>query len=199
MKLFQHKADQHLAEINNSSTNTKECAMKNLLLTLSVFSVLLLIGCQENSITDPILNESVQKGQTTGENVISGSIPLEGLLLVPGGFQSYFSIRGVINYTHELVLLDPIPPAPQYYINLDLSVSATLIDEEHNIFRISSQSEDIIYDSGDLTYILEKSFPVLGRNDGMVLVCRFLVTADGVGLDVKWLGFTNDISNNFND
>jgi hypothetical protein len=173
--------------------------MKQLLSSLVLFFVLFITGCQENSITDPILNESVQKGQTTGENVISGSIPLEGLLLVPGGFQSYFSIRGVINYTHELVLLDPIPPAPQYYINLDLSVSATLIDEQHNIFRISSQSEDVIYDSGDLTYILEKSFPVFGRNDGLVLVCRFLVTTDGVGLSAKWLGFNYDHRMNKNN
>ncbi|OGU64265.1 MAG: hypothetical protein A2W30_02350 [Ignavibacteria bacterium RBG_16_36_9] len=173
--------------------------MKNLLLTLSVFSVLLLIGCQENSITDPILTESVQKVQTTGENLISGSIPLEGLLVIHGGFQTYYSISGQIDYTHELVLLDPAPPAPQYYIDLNLSVIATLTDEGHNAFRISSQSEDNIYVSEDGIYILEKSFPVLGRNDGMVLVCRFLVTTDGIGLNSMWLDFTNDISNNFND
>ncbi|NTU70025.1 hypothetical protein HGB13_04385, partial [bacterium] len=50
----------------------------------------------------------------------------------------------------ELVLLDPIPPAPQYYINLNLSVRALLTDEGHNGFRISSRSENIVYDSGDL-------------------------------------------------
>jgi hypothetical protein len=172
--------------------------MKQLLSSLVLFFVLFITGCQENSITDPILNESVQKSQTTGENVISGSIPLEGLLLLPGWFQSYFSIRGQINYTHELVLLDPAPPAPQYYIDLDLSVRATLIDEGYNGFRISSQSEDIIYDSGDRTYILQKSFPVLGRHDGMVLVCRFIVTTDGIELNAKWLAFNDDhrINNN---
>jgi hypothetical protein len=166
--------------------------MKQLLSSLVLFFVLFITGCRENSITDPILTESVQKVQTTGEKVITGSIPLEGLLLVPGGFQSYYSIKGQINYTHELVLLDPAPPAPQYYINLNLSVRATLTDEGHNAFRISSQSEDIIYDSGDGICILEKSFPVLGRNDGMVLVCRILVTTDGIGLNAKWLAFSND-------
>ena len=166
--------------------------MKQFLSSLALFFVLLTTGCQENSITDPILTESVQKVQTTSEAFTSGVIPLEGLLLIPGGFQSYFSIRGEINYTHELVLLDPAPPAPQYYIDLNLSVRATLTDEGHNAFRISSQSEDIIYDSGDRTYILQKSFPVLGRNDGMVLVCRFLVTTDGIGLNAKWLAFNDD-------
>jgi hypothetical protein len=165
--------------------------MKQLLSTLVLFFVLFITGCQENSITEPILTESVQKGQTTGENVIFGSIPLDRLLLIPGGFQSYFSIRGEINYTHELVLLDPAPPAPQYYINLNLSVRALLTDEGHNAFRISSRSEDIVLDSGDRINVLEKSFPVLGRNDGMVLVCRFNVTTDGVELSSMWLGFNN--------
>jgi hypothetical protein len=170
--------------------------MKQLLSSLVLFFVLFITGCQENSITEPILNESVQKGQTTGENVISGSIPLEGLLLVPGGFQSYFSIRGQINYTHELVPLDPIPPAPQYYIDLNLSVSATLTDEAHNSFTISTTTEDNIYVSDDGIYMLQKSFPVLGRNDGLVLVCRFIVTTDGVVLNAKWLAFNDDHGTN---
>jgi len=166
--------------------------MKKLLSSLVVFSVLFVIGCQENTITDPISSESVQKVQTTGETFTSGVIPLEGLLVVPGGFQTYYSIEGQINFTHELVLLDPAPPAPQYYIDLDLSVQAILTDEGHNGFRISSQSEDIVYVSEDGIYILEKSFPVLGRTDGLVLVCRFLVTTDGIGLSSMWLAFNDD-------
>ena len=166
--------------------------MKQLLISLVVFTVLFVIGCQENSITDPVLIESINKTQTTSPNVIRGSIPLEGILVVHGGFQTYYDIEGQINYTHEFFLLDPVPPAPQYYINLNLSVRATLTDEGHNAFRISSRSEDIVYDSGDRTYILQKSFPVLGRNDGMVLVCRFLITTDSIELTAKWLAFNDD-------
>ena len=166
--------------------------MKQLLFSLVVFSVVFVIGCQENSITDPISIESITKDQTTVDPFTSGVTPVEGLLIVPGGFQSYYSIQGQINYTHELVLLDPIPPAPQYYINLNLSVRALLTDEGHNAFRISSQSEDIVYDSGDRINVLEKSFPILGRNDGMVLVCKFNVTTDGVELSSMWLRFNDD-------
>ena len=57
--------------------------MKKLLFSLVVFSGLLLIGCQENNITDPISSESIQKDQPTGGNVITGSIPLEGILAIP--------------------------------------------------------------------------------------------------------------------
>jgi hypothetical protein len=166
--------------------------MKQLLSSLVLFFVLFITGCQENSIiTDPVSTESIQKDQTTIDPFTSGVIPLEGLLVVPGGFQSYYSIRGQINYTHKLVLLDPAPPAPQYYIDLTLSVRATLTDEGNNAFRISSRSEDTLYDSGDGTNVLEKSFLVLGRNDGMVLVCRFLVTKDGIELTARWLAFVN--------
>ena len=164
--------------------------MKNLLLTLVTFSVLLLIGCQENSITDP--NQGAELQKTDDPSATTGTIPLEGLLMIPGGFQTYFSIEGQINYTHELVLLDPAPPAPQYYIDLNLTVRAVLTDEGYNTFTISSASEDNIYVSEDGIYILEKSFPVLDRNDGLTLVCRFLVTTDGIGLNAKWLAFNDD-------
>lgn len=166
--------------------------MKKLLISLVVFSVLFIIGCQENSITDPVSTESINKNQTTGETFTSGSIPLKGLLIVPGGFQSYYDIQGQINYTHQLVFLDPMPPAPQYYIDLDLSVRANLTDEGNNTFRNSSTSEDNIYVSDDGISLLEKFFPVLGRTDGMVLVCRFLVTTDGIGLHSMWLAFNDD-------
>lgn len=166
--------------------------MKKLLYSLVVFSVLFIIGCQENLITDPVSTESIKKDQTTVDPFTSGVIPLEGILVVPGGFQSYYDIQGQINYTHELFLLDPAPPAPQYYIDLDLSVRANLTDEGNNTFRISSTSEDNIYVSDDGISLLEKFFPVLGRTDGMVLVCRFLVTTDGIGLHSMWLAFNDD-------
>ena len=83
--------------------------MKQLLFSLVVFSILFVIGCQENSITDPVSAESIKKDQTTVDPFTSGVIPLEGVLVVPGGFQSYYDIQGQINYTHELVLLSPGP------------------------------------------------------------------------------------------
>jgi len=172
--------------------------MKKLLYSLVVFSALLIIGCRENSITDPVLTESINKNQTTGEIFTSGVIPLEGLLVIWGGFQTYYDIQGQINYTHELVLLDPAPPSPQYYIDLNLSVRANLTDESHKTFRISSTSEDNIYILQNGRYLLEKSFPVIGRNDGLTLVCSFIVTTGGVSLNAKWLAFGDQLEINKN-
>jgi len=168
--------------------------MKKLLFALVFSSVLLLIGCQESSITDPVSTELTNKVQDPEGNITRGTIPLEGLLAVPGGFNSYYAIEGEINYVHELIILDPIPPAPQYYVELSLNVRAVLTDvfsAGHNTFTIASSSNDIFYVSEEGIYILEKSYPLLGNNDGLVLVCRFLVTTDGVGLNAKWLAFAD--------
>ncbi len=171
--------------------------MKKLLFSLIVFSVLFVIGCQENSITEPISTESINKSQNQEGISSGGTIPLDGILVHHGGFNSYYSIEGNINYSHELVLFDPKPPSPQYNVHLNLSVDAILTDPDlpgRNSWTISSESEDVFYVSEDGIYILEKSFPVLDRNDGLALVCRFLVTTDGVGLNAKWLSSSNDLS-----
>jgi len=169
--------------------------MKNLFLTIVVFSVLLLIGCQENSITDPIQDEGLQK--TDDPSAHQGIIELEEMLVVPGAFQSYYSIEGQINYTHELVLVDPQPPAPQYYVALSLNVNADLRDPSSltdPLWGITGRSEDIIYVSEEGIYLLEKYYTVQGRKDGMLLMCRFLVTTDGVGLNEMWLVIPEETS-----
>ena len=165
--------------------------MKKLFLSFVVFSVLLLIGCQENSITDPVSSQTVNKDQNT--EIIRGSIPLSGLLANPGGgFNSFLEVDGQINYTHEKVYVN-VPPLPRYDISLKLDVNATLTDPQsprQNYLTISSKSEDVFHISQEGMYVLEKAFPVQGE-DGMVLVCRFLVTTDGVALNDKWLTYVD--------
>ena len=169
--------------------------MKKLLISLVVFSVLFVIGCQENSITDPTSVESINKSQNL-EGDTHGTIPLDGILVVPGLGNSYYSIEGDISYTHALVLVDPAPPAPQYYVSLNLSVNAVLTNPDmsgNNSWIISGETEDVFYVSEDGIYLLVKYFPVQRREDGLTLVCRFLVTTDGVGLNAMWLSFGADI------
>lgn len=178
--------------------------MKNLLFTLVSFSVLLLIGCQENSITDPIQNTELQK--TDDPTVTTGTIPLEAMLQDPHPvMNSYYIINGEIQYQHTLQLLDPIPPNPQYIIYLDLSVSAnftylcTVCEpqfDEVSAGTILIESNDGFYVSEEGIYMLEKTFLIQGRDDGMVLKCRFMVTTDGIGLNAMWLELSDDPTTN---
>jgi hypothetical protein len=70
---------------------------------------------------------------------------------------------------------------------------------------ISSESSDEIFISiwEDEIFLLEKSFPIQGREDGMVLKCNFQVTAIGIRLDEMWLelpeGNSNYNTSNWND
>jgi hypothetical protein len=186
--------------INKSSINKKECAMKNLLLTLVSFSVLLLIGCQENSIVDPIQDTELQK--TDDPAVTTGTIVLEGMLQDPHPvMNSYYIINGEIQYQHTLQLLDPIPPNPQYIVSVSLSVSAnftylctvcTSPSDDALVGTIATGTNDNLYVPEDGISVLEKTFEILGRDDGMVLKCRFLVTTDGIGLNEMWLALNDD-------
>jgi len=173
--------------------------MKKLLFTISIFTILLITGCRENSINDATSNESSNKIQSLESTVTGGSFPLDGVLLFPGSAKSYYSIEGDISYTHTLVLVDPIPPAPQYYVSLDLSINAVLTDlNGTNSWIISEVTHDICYVSEEGIYLLEKSFSIQENTNGLTLVCRFLVTTDGVGLNAMWLSFGSDIHTNKN-
>ena len=170
--------------------------MKKFFLTTVVFSVLLLIGCQENPITDPIDQQDLQK--TDDHLVHRGFIELDGILEVPGQPNSFLEINGQLGYVHRLVFVDPIPPAPQHYVSLSLQVNAELMDPfspEDPIWIITDRTEDVIYVSEDGIYLLEKYYSIQYREDGLLLARRFLVTTDGVGLNEMWLVIPEGNSN----
>ena len=174
--------------------------MKNLLLTLVAFSVLLLIGCQENSITDPTQDIELQKDD--GPNVNRGTIILEDVLNNPYPvMNSFYKITGEVQYLETLQLFDPIPPIPQYMAFLQISISADLIElcttcsppvtDPIAGYIVSEFSDEILINSDD-AYLLQKSFAIEGREDGMVLRADFSVTTNGVELNDMWLELSND-------
>ncbi|RPI66882.1 MAG: hypothetical protein EHM47_15835 [Ignavibacteriales bacterium] len=174
--------------------------MKKLFLSFVVFSFLLVTGCQENSITDPISSQSPNKVQSNSGIVTQGSVPLQGILEVQGSDNLFYTIEGNIDYTHELIFVDPIPPAQQYHVKLNLSTNAILAGgndlpgNKNN--TVSSESEDVFYVSPEGIYLLEKTFYLQGSFEGMVLVLRFLVTTDGVGLNSMHLAFIDNYTAN---
>lgn len=174
--------------------------MKNLLIPLFSLVILLLIGCQENSITDPLSSQSPNKLQSNDGTITQGSINLQGILEVQGSDNLTYVIDGGIEYTHELIFVDPIPAAQQYYVRLSLSTNA-IISRANDLpgnksNTVSSESEDIFYVSPEGIYLLEKTFYLQGSFEGMVLVLKFLVTIDGVGLNSMLLAFIDNYKAN---
>jgi len=176
--------------------------MKNLFISLVTVLVLFVIGCQENSITDPIANESANKVQAvTPDTYFHGVIPLEGVLIDPYPIgNSFYRISGQIEYDFTILYTDPIPSSPQRYASLYFETSADLryfctvcspseLDELSGF--IAEVSEDFVPLGGNFASLLEKTFTIQGREDGMVLKVRFAVTNDRIELSAMWLALPN--------
>jgi len=132
--------------------------MKNLLLTLVAVSVLFVIGCQENAITDPlstnspglqgVTNESAVKNITNDipdvirfENVLESPYPVND----PG---ECFIVAGIIEVDHKVWQLDPIQPNPQYRVTVGLCIDAEMnctTGLERNRWFIECDTENTIY------------------------------------------------------
>ena len=176
--------------------------MKNLFVSLVAASVLFVIGCQENSITDSIANEPVDKVQpATPDTYFHGSIPLESVLADPYPIgNSFYRISGQIEYDFRIFYLDPIPPASQrsaslhFETNADLQYFCTVCSpspEDELAGFIADVSEDYVPLGGNFVSLLEKTFSIQGREDGMVLKARFLVTYHRIELSAMWLALPN--------
>ena len=176
--------------------------MKNLFISLFAASVLLVIGCQENSITDPVVNESIEKIQPgTPDNYFHGVIPLESVLRDPYPIgNSFYRISGQIEYNFRRIYLDPNLPKVQRHISLHLEINADLqnfctvcppTEEDELSGFISEISDSYVPVGGNTVSLLEKTFTIQGREDRMVLKARFSVSNDRIELNAMWLALPN--------
>ena len=162
--------------------------MKKIFLSLVIITVVFLISCQENSINNPVSSDQISSLQRKDTNIKEGSIILDRLLVVPGLGNNYYQLNGEINYKELLYSLSLSSSTSAPNVNVDISINATLInpdnnEHQHNTWNISADSDDLIYVSEEGIYLLYKSYPIPGRTDRLELVCTYLITTDGVGLN----------------
>ena len=165
--------------------------MNKLLLTLVSCFVLFALGCQENSLTEPLVSEVAEKDRFQEDTYHPGFIKLYGMLADPSRpFNCWLEIRGEIEFEHRLILIDPANPASPYYVALKLAIEAELLDPfspTDPIWNISEVSTDKIEAQSEQVHSLIKHFKLQDRDDNMFLVCKFIVTTEGVRLDKMWL------------
>jgi len=173
--------------------------MKNLFLTLVVFSILFVIGCQENTITDPLSTESsVTQGiinVTADKNLPQDSqdvpdiirfeneLPSPYVAATPNSLP--FLVTGTIEVVHKVWQLDPIQPNPQYRVTVGLSMDAEMNSTaglKRNPWFIKCDTENTIYFTDDESVTLTKFYTFEGRSDRMQLVVDYEVTLEGVSL-----------------
>ncbi len=174
--------------------------MKKLFFAFALSLALFLLGCQENSITGPAQPESNYKADTKANtstpSPFKGSIPLEGILKVPGALNTYYTIKGAIDYSELVSSHETVAPSNLRQVTVELSASGSLNNSPISTQRldripwyISSNSKEQISVSVDGVYQIVKVYPIRGRTDGMVLVCQLAITTSSVKLEGKWLSF----------
>ncbi|RKY92538.1 MAG: hypothetical protein DRQ01_06170 [Ignavibacteriae bacterium] len=152
--------------------------MRNLFLILVVFSVLFIIGCQENLVTEPTQSLSKKENLTA-----EGTINLYYMLNDPSGGSC--RLTGEVNYNHR-IYTDQLG---LYEVTLTLNMSSQLCNLGGPIaepWTIEGWSEDVVIVSEDESVILDKRYEVKNRYD-IVLVVHYLVTKEGVEISNLWL------------
>lgn len=163
--------------------------MKHAACILALVVAAFVVGCQDNSITNPITGKSSAERHFSKANS-AGTIPLNGVLREPGGFNSFTQITGQVVYTTTLIPRDPIPPNPQWAVLVTLAVDAELrpFGLEDPVWHVSNFSRDeLAVSEDDGTMFLEKNYRIEGRNDGVSLHLQFYVTETNVSLVRMWL------------
>lgn len=159
--------------------------MKKILFSAVIFSfLLLLIGCQDHSMNNPVSSQPLNKTSLSNGKTVEGVIPLNYKLIDPFRSDIEYKLSGDIDYTE--VPINPLPSETSAVNedNLTESVIANLkiissADIKNNTWKISDESDDVVKFSSDNADILLKSYPIIGMANRMDLVCKFDVSQDG--------------------
>jgi hypothetical protein len=150
--------------------------MKNLFVIFSVFFLAFLFGCQENPIyvpeSSPLLKDKVPEVKRLKICCELGD-PNYGVC----------NLNGCVNYTFE-VIRDKMGPRRITEVSLNLYMNSVLCDKlgmVHLEWSVEGKSNDIVYVSEDGILLVEKTYWITNRND-VVLLVRYMVTTDGVGI-----------------
>ncbi len=185
-----------------------------LILLLAVFSVLFVVGCQENNITDPLYKESPENQAVTNVTADKNITPdkdipvvlkFEKELLSPYlTVGECFIVAGEVRVDHKVWQLDTIPPNPQYRVTVGLCMDAEVNCSDENArnrWFIRCDTKNTLYISGDEAVPITKYYTIEGRSDRMQLVVNYKVTLDGVSITNMKLRIprykVNEIINNF--
>lgn len=157
-------------------------------------------GCQENNITSPV--DGIDKEQSgTTDTYFRGIMKLDGLLADPHPIRnSFFRIFGQIEFEQQNILSEPALISSRRFANIHLVANAefqyvcTVCEpspEDELSGFLSIVSDDKVTITSNSVSLLEKSYRIQGRDDGMILKLRFEVTLNGVELNAMWLALPN--------
>ena len=125
--------------------------MKTLFVSLVAVSLLFFFACQEGNITDPG-NDNVdnQSNKDYLTYINAEVIELDGSMYDPvhkSDLKQSAEVSGKLTYEHKLFIADPIPPAPQNYVQFKVIVDADIFVRCPNgdrIWTVNEYFEDVV-------------------------------------------------------
>lgn len=178
--------------------------MKLAMFCATLFAAVLAAGCQDNTMTGPA-ESVVSPASPLGRDITTNTLSINTVLREPGAaFNSFVAVSGQVQYTTQLVPLDPAPPNPQFAVAVELNIQMDLAPYESNgpVWGVLASSEDWVpfSDDADHSLSLTKRYTIEGRSDDATLNIRFIVNEASVSVDRMWLevlrGTTSAASNN---
>jgi hypothetical protein len=150
--------------------------MKTLNLALIAFVLIIFSACQEDVINQPETDQILKpKPPATNSIKICCEVkdPNYGIC----------NLNGCVGYNVEIIR-ETMSPRAGTAVYVKLYMNAILCDKlgmVHLEWRAEDRSNDVVYVSEEGIALLVKSYPITYRSD-VVLLVRYLVTTDGIGI-----------------
>lgn len=153
------------------------------------------VGCQDGSITDPA-TRAVSDGTRFSKTQPANTVPLAALLREPGTvFNSLVEVVGALQYRLTVIPLDPIPPNPQFAVQLHIDATAELRPYEpgvpppstESVWVASGSSDDLLPIPESGAVVITRRYRVQGRSDAVLLAMSLRVTITGIEVTRIWL------------
>jgi hypothetical protein len=150
--------------------------MKNLFAILIALSFTLMIGCQENPVSQSEASPNLKIKPPTEHSI---KLCCE----VDDPCYNVCNLNGMVNYVFEIID-NTMNPRATTLISLKISIHASLCDKFRMMpcaWIIEGKSDEVVQVSEEGILLLEKSYPITNRND-VVLLVKYMVTKNGLGL-----------------
>lgn len=160
--------------------------MKKFFSTLVVFSVVLLIGCQESLINEPENTSLDKRVESVTKDVIKICCEVQDPL------SGQCNLSGDLEYEHRIINR-AMNPLGLNEVALHLEMDSELCDllgMVHAEWKVQGCCDDVIYVSEEGIVILEKEYNITNREDVRLYV-NYLVTTEGVGIAEIWIEEVN--------
>ena len=171
--------------------------MKTLFISLFALLLSFFFACQEGNIVDPVQESGTnQTGKDYQTFITSDVIKLGGFIYDPvheSDMKNSAEVSGDITYEHKLYLADPVPPAPQNYVVLNVRINSDILVQCPNgdkFWMVNEYFEDVV----DLPAVnetevfIERRFLVKNACCHPAdLIFRFKVTEKSIELMSMWL------------